>query len=763
MLQSKTTVPPVSNQLGNGDDNMNTSTNWHKFEDRVRTVAQLIWSAPAAARTVHGVQFDCVLELEADRWIILEVTKTNSLEKLRTDIAKIAPVRSALISDGIHATCYFITDVQPTTSIVTTAAANRISALSITELEKLFFDYDSYRFIREAKPFGSAVDPLSGEKDTLPYIPVDYTEVEGSNKFTLTELADTLTHGRRIILLGNYGTGKSRCIQETYHKFCGHLELYRNFPLAIDLRDHWGLRRGPEIIRRHFEDMGLSGTVDAVLKILDKGSIVLLLDGFDEIASQVWSDDPARLAEIRKQSLSGVADLMRIAKGGVLIVGREHYFNSNEEMFDCLGMKEANTLVLQSPEEFSSEQMESYLRTVGSSISIPSWLPRRPLIFKMLTSFEDVDFDVLLQNNGETDFWQRLLGAICEREARIHPSLDPLTIRSVLLELAHRSRTKANNVGPLSLTEINEAFEIVVGRPPRDEASAMLQRLPVLGRVDAETSDRQFVDTYILDGLRATAVAEMPIVGEPSRVMHEKWKHPLGTFGQTVLSQWIAASQVSSAYIEFVKRLSESANRVLAGDIVTALLMVEGAQYDFGNVVLSDSHLGVICLTNGGVRRLRIQDSIIDELILDGDVPTGLELERCIIGVVRGLANQERLPTWMRDVVVEQYDSLSNVARIREAKLSSEQKIFVTIVHKTFFQPGSGRMEDALLRGLGTAGDKRSAKKILSMLLEEGILKDFPGKQGTVYVPARKHARRMGQIMSQLRYSKDPLWLRLSR
>ncbi len=740
---------------------MTDSPAWRKLESRVRTVAQYIWNASAQSETINGVRMDSVLKLEPDRWIILEITTSNTLDKLRTDLSKFQSVRPALLADGIHATCYFVTEQEPSESIKTTANGHRIIALSVEQLEKQFIDYASYRYLRTEKPFGSAVDPFSGKKDNLPYVPVDYTEANSHKKFTVKQLANALTHGRRFILLGNYGTGKSRCIQETYMRLCESTTPYRHFPLAIDLREHWGLRRGPEIIRRHFEDMGLSDTADAALKILDKGSVILLLDGFDEIASQVWSDDPVKLAEIRRQSLAGVADLVDMASGGVLIVGREHYFNSNDEMYSCLGLSTSNSVVLQSAEEFSNEQMETYLRAVDSTIPIPDWLPRRPLISKMLTSFDDVDLSKLLEDHGEIDFWHRLLDAICMREARIHPSLDPLTIRNVLLELAHLSRTKTNNVGPLSLKEINDTFEVVVRRPPRDEASAMLQRLPVLGRVDAETSDRQFVDTYILDGLRATAVAEMPIVGTYSRIMNDKWKHPLGTFGQTILSQSIATSGNSAGYIEFVRRLSTSANRVLAGDIITGLLAIENSQFDFDGLVLSDSHLGTISLVDTQVERLQIQDSFIDELVVEGDGPSTLLLERCVIGVLRGLANSDNLPSWMRDVSVEQFDSLSNVAKIREARLSREQKIFVTIIHKTFFQPGSGRKEDTLLRGLGAAGDKRIAKKILSMLLEEGILREYPGRQGPVYVPARKHTRRMGQIISQLKYSSDPVWSRL--
>ena len=267
---------------------------------------------------------------------------------------------------------------------------------------------------------------MSGEKDNLPYVPVDYTEANGRKTFSLEQLANALSKGNKLILLGNYGTGKSRCIQETYLQLCNITRSKRIFPLAIDLREHWGLRRGPEIIRRHFEDLGLSQMADAALKVIDKGLITLLLDGFDEIASQVWSDDPVRLGEIRKQSLAGVYDLINMANGGILIAGREHYFNSDDEMFQCLGMNSSSTLVLKSADEFSSEQMKIYLRAFKSSSSIPDWLPRRPLISKMLTSFDDVDLAALLEDYGEIEFWHRLLDAICKREARIPSVTRPI-------------------------------------------------------------------------------------------------------------------------------------------------------------------------------------------------------------------------------------------------------------------------------------------------------------------------------------------------
>ena len=736
-------------------------SSWRSLEKRVRQIASYIWNASAEPTELHGVKVDAVLRLEDDRWILIEVTENRSLEKLRSDLSKFAAVKPALLAEGIHASCYFVTRSPPTDSLVRTAKGHGVNAMSASQLERRFFDYRRYQFARMSKRFGSAVDPLSGEKDELPYVPVHYAEVVGNQTYSMHDVADALCKQRRIILLGNYGTGKSRCIKEVFTRVAELSSEKNLYPLAIDLREHWGLRRGNEILRRHFDDLGLSETADAAIRVTQSGGVTLLLDGFDEIASQVWSDDPERLKEIRAQSLSGVADLIRSNEGGVLISGREHYFDSQEEMFRCLGLDHDRTLVLSCEEEFSSEQMEEYLRAVRRDLDIPDWLPRRPLVSKMLASFDSADLNVLSEDGGETDFWHRLIDAICVRESRIHQLLDKSTIRSVLLELAHISRTMANDVGPISLHDLNSAFATVVGRPPLDESSAMLQRLPVLGRVDPSSSDRQFVDTYILDGLRATSVAEMTVLGAHREVAHEKWKHPLGVFGQSVLTQHMVDSGHRTGYLQLLRQLANSNNRVLAGDILTALLGIEGFEFDFKNLVLSDSHLGVVNLAETGASNLRIDESFIDELTVGAKRPRGLRLEGCVIRTLRGLSSSDKLPDWLGNSDIERFDALTNVARIREANLSKEEQIFVTVVHKTFFQPGSGRKEDALLRGLGESGDRRIVDRVLSMLLDEGILKTSPGREGKIYVPARKHTRRMARIISQLKYSSDPIWGRL--
>ena len=62
-------------------------SSWKALEKRVREIASYIWNAPAEPEELYGVKVDAVLKLEADRWVLIEVTENKSLEKLRNDLS----------------------------------------------------------------------------------------------------------------------------------------------------------------------------------------------------------------------------------------------------------------------------------------------------------------------------------------------------------------------------------------------------------------------------------------------------------------------------------------------------------------------------------------------------------------------------------------------------------------------------------------------------------------------------------------------------
>ena len=215
---------------------------WQNLEDHVRKIASLKWNCPARPEKVNGVRLDAVLKTQQDYWIIIEISRESKLSKLRNDLSKFSSVRPHLFEKGIYAKSFFCC-LKPTESLIETGRGQNVEVLSPSELESNFFNYESYYHRRSSQKFGSAVDPYSGEPDTKPYIEVEYFERGTSRSYGLDLLGRWLLDGRRIVLLGGFGSGKSRCAMELFEKTKDlAAERYR-YPVAIDLREHWGLKR----------------------------------------------------------------------------------------------------------------------------------------------------------------------------------------------------------------------------------------------------------------------------------------------------------------------------------------------------------------------------------------------------------------------------------------------------------------------------------------------------------------------------------------
>ena len=734
---------------------------WRDLESHVRELASCHWSAEAKPELINGVSFDCVIKKSSDYWVIIEVSKEETLEKLRQDIAKVSAVRPYLFGKHIYAECYFVCP-RPSEKMRVTGEGDKIKVLSIEEIRGLLLGYHQYYIQRSKRPFGSAIDNQSGQPDTTEYIKVEYSTLDGKRTYTATDIADLLLRGEKVILIGEYGTGKSRCIQEVF--FASHEKACSSwqFPIAIDLKENWGVRRGIELLRRHFDDLGISDVGESAIRLLGNKRLILLIDGFDELASQTWSNDPTTLKNIRRQSLSSISDLISRVNCGILLTGREHYFNSTDEMFSCFGLNPRGTTVLKCSNEFTEPQILEYLARIKGMTEIPEWLPKRPLICKILSSLEhDVLNDLIKNETGEMRFWIAAIRAICDREASINATLDANVILDVLIGLARLTREKPRDVGPISTREINDIFKAVTGVPPTDESAVILQRLPLLGRVEAQSSDRQFVDYYFLDGLRAEDVSR-EIFSQNDTITNMKWSNPLQPFGIRILSHEVSSSYDITGFIRFLRRSCSGGNSTLGGDLICALLCAHGGTFDFDGIILSESHIKSLDLTDSKISGLMISNSIIEELKITGATPQNFNINDCVIEKVDGVSEASGLPKWMTNNTVSEYVRVNTVTRIKQAKLSSEQKVFITIIKKTFFQPGSGRKEEALLRGFDSAELKRSSGKILKSLIREGILKTAPGKEGTLYIPQRSHAPRMSNIIKELSLSDDPLWTNLN-
>jgi hypothetical protein len=314
---------------------------WASFEGKVRAVASHIWNGNCEPSKIGGVDLDGALFLSDDVQIFIEMTEQRDLNKVREDVVKLQTARAAYLAENSsYARCYCVVNGTVTQGMIAAGKPHRIQVLSFANFAAIFFDFDKYRFARENAAFSSAINPLTGAKDIIDYVPVKYRVDESGKEIGSHDIAQMIRHGRRVVLLGEYGTGKSRCTREVFKELAATAVPDNIYPLALNLREFWGLRRASELLTRHVAELGLDSTIQtAAMRALNAERVVLLLDGFDELGSQSWSNDSEKLRVIRAKSLEGVRDLIMRAKGGVLVCGREHYFNSNSEMFSSLGME----------------------------------------------------------------------------------------------------------------------------------------------------------------------------------------------------------------------------------------------------------------------------------------------------------------------------------------------------------------------------------------------------------------------------------------
>lgn len=733
------------------------------LETHVRGLASLIWDREAGPQRIGGVNIDCVIKISDDNYILIEITEECSLNKVREDVIKLSTARGTLFhTESAYAKCFCVVGSDGITASMRDAGSEqKIKVTSVAGFDKSFFDFSSYEIARKRSQFGSAVNPITGEKDDSQYTPVTYTEA--GRDVTVNDICSYLINGKKVIMTGEYGSGKSRCMREIFYELSNRSKETGIYPIAIDLRENWGLRRASEIIRRHFDDLGVSKLSNNVMKGINNDMFVFMLDGFDELGFQSWSDDSDKLKNMRNQSLEGVRDLISRLNGGVFISGREHYFNNDDEMLKSLGLHSANKkpIIITSKSEFSESEMAEYMADIAEDYDIPSWIPRRPLICQTIVSLDAQEIERMFgQDGGDVEFWHKFMHLLCRRDAKISTALDAETVFGVLGQLARITRAKGANVGPITLGEIQKAFETVIGEPPDEQASVMLQRLPGLGRVKSESNDRQFIDIFILDGLRAADVSEMLASGDTG-IELAPWRNPLEQLGQRILADLINKKGAEKVFLQMANRSASLKNRVLASDIVASIVRCRDGERDFGGLALDDGHFIEFDMTASTPTNLRISNSTFSRIVLCPTVPRGTFLTSCVAGDVYGVTSSKGLPSWA-GIVADRYQTADNVSRIRRLGLLPSQEILVAIIRKTFFQKGAGRKEEALLRGLGKIASSGTVTKIINILLKEDIIERFKGDEGFVYKPKRSHTERMQRIINELNTSSDSIWADVS-
>jgi hypothetical protein len=266
----------------------------------------------------------------------------------------------------------------------------------VARLTRRSFDGTKYVTRRFAYPFGSAAHPKDGSQKLddqkyveLPIVLDPRPETQGrEHNISLDDLIESLLAGRIVVMLGPFGAGKSFTAREVFHRLADRLARNKTIqtPVVLNLRDHWGEVHGDEMPRTTCEVNRLhaKGGVDDWMA---RGLTTLVLDGFDELASQTLArrEDKNFMHTARRAAIAGCRDLLtKIPAGtGVLVTGRDHYFDSESDLAHALGLLGKPYLVARLG-EFDEERASKFLRNNGVTLPLPDWLPRKPLLLGYL-------------------------------------------------------------------------------------------------------------------------------------------------------------------------------------------------------------------------------------------------------------------------------------------------------------------------------------------------------------------------------------------
>jgi len=534
-------------------------------------------------------------------------------------------------------------------------------------------------------------------------------------------------------------------------------------PIALNLREHWGAVFGDEILERHARSIGFSPRENLTIA-WRAGIAILLLDGFDELASQAIAKPSERnfMRQARYEALQAVRDLVgKVREGsGVLLSGRGQYFDDLGELAHGLGLHRPFTIVKVA--EFTEEQAAEFLKRRAQATTLPDWLPRKPLILGYL-AHQDLLQDVLRidASRGFGYAWDSFLDLVCKREAEHERAvMDPTTVRRVLERTSCVVRGTTAGTGPITGVDLAEAYRIETGDVAGEGVLMQLQRLPGLTPREQDPSARSFVDQDMLSAFQGSAVARA-IIENQSSIADRRWLSGLTRDGiRMAVHMSTTIGYTANTVVGIATRLALSGRpneQQLAADCfaVAAEMARECGQLDARGLVLTEVHISVLDVEDLAISGLSIQDSAIDRLMVgQGLLDSSLTLQRCIVGEVNGVQSEKGLPeATFRDCEFGKFDDASTNAAVLRLPIPDYLKALMTVLRKLYLQAGGGRKVEALRRGLPGGQISDLIDPVIAILQSENMLALTAG----VAHPIRRHTSRAQQILAAGALSTHPL------
>ena len=731
------------------------------FENDVRRIARGLWPTArfAGATQLAGQERDGVFETD-ECFHIIEATTSRKKDKAQVDVTKLVAAARQLerktTTKAIR--CWFVTKDEPTADQRSVADKHKplVIALSFSQFQSLLIDSKAYIAARDNYYFGSVRDPATDAKSpSVGFIDVLLSRVGSAAAATPRDLVGAMEDGARLVILGDYGAGKSMTLRHIYQELRKrHLrgETAR-FPVFVNLRDHYGQSDPAELLERHARIVGFASPSHLV-KAWRTGYVHLLLDGFDEITTLNIQGLWTKLRDNRFRAMEAVRRLVRESppEAGLVIAGRAHFFDNAKERWSALALSAKFTEL--SLNEFTEDQIGDYFRRSGLSGIVPPWLPSRPLLVAYLAARRLLPEFVAAEAGEPASGWDALLDSITSRESEIEAGIDGSTVRRLLERLSTRARATSGGLGPLTPDVLVAAFREVCGYSPDERGMVLLQRLPGLAVDREEEGSRAFIDEDFADVCRAGDLVQF--VEKPYEFESEMLggiECSTGSLGVAVAARRIRLRGFS------VERLTSALRR--GRDLSPGIFSADLARVamECGHTLEDPLHIRGIyipeieCSSRAGIAsRLEFHECFFRRVGIDTDVIGGSlpRFKGCFIEEIDGRVSRHDLPAGVfdSDCIIE---SFSASAGTTDAVLSLElplgTRVVLTILKKLYQQRGSGRRENALLRGLDDRA-RRCVPEALRLLQREGLAAPCKRGEDTIWIPDRGSMRRVGRIIA---------------
>lgn len=743
------------------------------FENSVRETARHLWPQAAfSGSTKHdGRERDGVFVTE-EMVHLIESTTSRRKDKAEQDTKKLASLSKTMQAEypmkGVKG--YFITRDEPTAEqreAVRRFGKGLVVSLAYAQFRRQMIDAASYLECRMDYPFGSMFDEdTESRTDTSDLISPQFTTDLGET-LHVSSILRMLENGRSFVLVGDYGAGKSTALREVFVALRSRYFLANQtgrFPLHLNLRDHHGQANPAEALERHARNIGFQSPTHLV-RAWHAGYLTLILDGFDEFATVGWSGQAKRLRDIRYTSMELIRNFMRgPADTGIMIAGRQHYFDSDSELTRSLGLRQDTTRLHIS--DFNDGQIREFLTKKGWREGIPTWLPSRPLLLGYLFSRGMLD-QVMTVDHGSSPAagWDVFLELTAHREAEIEAGIDGLAVRQIVESLATKARSKTDGMSSLSQDDILGSFQSVCGFIPDDRGLLLLQRLPGLGASSSDDGSRDFIDEDLVDAARAGDIYRY--VEDPFTFQLENptnWNATLGQLGTELAS--LRCFDKGFGMGKLRTAIQQAGKDPDQGALCIDLLQLS-KEMGFGfsvrpitirNVMIHDASFGDDSLDFSPIS---FQDCLFQRLEISASANSNLlpSFSECYFGILDGRISRTDLPenTFDNKCVFDSFgDSSKNTAAILALPLSTGAKVLLTVLKKLYLQPGAGRKQSALFRGL----DHRSralVPDVLQLLIREGLTVRSTAGEESVWLPIRDKGVRVRRLVSSPLGSNDRL------